>query len=125
MHNHTKPRWALSENLVTSEEVFLNRRQWLRGAGFFGAGLAATALPSLAAQPGDAWTPTPETNPNYTDPGRPVTSEADNTTYNNFYEFGSHKQIWPAAMTVKAARFTAFLGDEGITRALLARLAVR
>eukprot|EP01026_Neomeris_dumetosa_P020387 TRINITY_DN182169_c0_g1_i1.p2 TRINITY_DN182169_c0_g1~~TRINITY_DN182169_c0_g1_i1.p2 ORF type:complete len:114 (-),score=19.32 TRINITY_DN182169_c0_g1_i1:37-378(-) len=28
---------------------------------------------------------------------RPITSEEAATTYNNFYEFGSHKGIWKAA----------------------------
>ena len=105
MYNITPPRWALSENLVTSEDVFLNRRQWLRGAGVLAA---STALPSIAAGavPGDAWTPAASTNPKYADPGRPITSEADNTTYNNFYEFGSHKQIYQASEALKTDGWT-------------------
>lgn len=105
MLNITPPRWALSENLVTSESLFLNRRQWLRGAGLIGA---STALPniSLAAAPGDTWTPAPETNPKYADPGRPVTPEDVNTTYNNFYEFGSHKQIYDAAQALNTDGWT-------------------
>lgn len=96
MYNITPPHWAISENKVTSESHFLNRRQWLRGAGLIGA---SAALPnvSLAAAPGEAWTPPPATNPKYADPGRPITPEDVNATYNNFYEFGSHKQIYDAA----------------------------
>ena len=91
MNNITPPDWALPERLVTPETVFLNRRQWLAGAGL----LASTAIagPSLAAQPEDAWTPKVPLNPAYADPGRSVTEEKYNTTYNNFYEFGSHKEI--------------------------------
>ena len=109
MHNITPPRWALNENLVTPESTFLNRRQWLRGAGVIGAGLiGGAALPSMssAATPGDAWTPTPPTNPKYADPGRPITDEATNTTYNNFYEFGSHKQIHQAAEALETDGWT-------------------
>ena len=109
MHNITPPRWALRESLVTPESTFLNRRQWLRGAGVIGAGLiGSTALPSLstAATPGDAWTPAPSTNPKYADPGRPITDEKTNTTYNNFYEFGSHKQIYQAAEALQTDGWT-------------------
>ncbi|MEM7211199.1 MAG: protein-methionine-sulfoxide reductase catalytic subunit MsrP [Pseudomonadota bacterium] len=99
MRNITPPRWALSENLVTPEDVFLNRRQWLRGAGFMGA-MAALSPVALAATPGEGWSPTAATNPKYADPGRPVTPEDVNTTYNNFYEFGSHKQIYNDAQAL-------------------------
>ena len=91
-----KPRWALPERAVTPEHVFLNRRAFL-GAG---AGLAAAAaLPprrALAARPEDPFTPAPARNPAYADAGRPITDEATNTTYNNFYEFGSHKRVHEA-----------------------------
>ena len=91
MYNITPPDWALPERLVTPESVFLNRRQWLAGAGL----LATTAIagPSLAAEPEDTWEPKAPLNPAYADPGRDVTAEKYNTTYNNFYEFGSHKEI--------------------------------
>ncbi|MEM7684395.1 MAG: protein-methionine-sulfoxide reductase catalytic subunit MsrP [Pseudomonadota bacterium] len=100
MINIRKPRWNVSENLVTPESVFLNRRQWLKSAGLIAA---ASALPNLAsaAVPGDPWEPAPETNPSFADLGRPITSEADNTTYNNFYEFGSHKQIYDEAQALQ------------------------
>ncbi|MEM9059799.1 MAG: protein-methionine-sulfoxide reductase catalytic subunit MsrP [Pseudomonadota bacterium] len=100
-----KPRWTLSENLVTPESVFLNRRQWLKSVGLIAA---ASTLPQLAsaAVPGDAWEPAPATNPKFADPGRPITSEADNTTYNNFYEFGSHKQIYDEAQALQTDGWT-------------------
>ena len=88
-----RPRWALPERAVTPESVFLNRRAFLGAT----AGLAAaSALPprrALAARPEDPFTPAPETSPAFADAGRAVTPEAVNTTYNNFYEFGSHKRI--------------------------------
>ena len=37
---------------------------------------------------------------------REVTDERIVTTYNNFYEFGSHKQIWQAAQKLKTRPWT-------------------
>ncbi|MEM1385524.1 MAG: protein-methionine-sulfoxide reductase catalytic subunit MsrP [Pseudomonadota bacterium] len=107
MHVMRRPRWALSENLVTPEEHFWNRRKLLMaggaaiGAGVLGAGPAA-ALP----KPGSAFEPVPELNPAYADAGRPVTPEEVNSTYNNFYEFGSHKQIADASKALKTDGWT-------------------
>ena len=96
MKNITPPAWAIPERLVTPEQVFLNRRQWLAGATALAG--AAIAGPALALAPAESpWTPEAPKNPAYIDAGRPVTTEEANTVYNNFYEFGSHKQIAPAA----------------------------
>ena len=105
MINITPPSWALPERAATPEHVFLNRRQWLAGAGLLAA---STALPRIAgaAEPGDAWTPKPPPNPAYIDAGRPITDETVNTTYNNFYEFGSHKQIYDAAEALETDGWT-------------------
>ena len=67
---------GLSERDVAPEKVYLNRRQFLEGAGLLAAGLA---FPKLALA------------------GRFDTSEEETpydviTTYNNFYEFGSEKE---------------------------------
>ncbi len=93
MLNITPPKWAVPERQATPEHVFLNRRQWLAGVT---ALTGLSAMPALAA-PEDPWTPKPNTNPAFADPGRPVTPEDVNSRYNNFYEFGSHKNIWRAA----------------------------
>ncbi|MEM7669377.1 MAG: molybdopterin-dependent oxidoreductase, partial [Pseudomonadota bacterium] len=102
-----KPRWMISENKTTSEDVFWNRRRVLAaGGGAAAAGLiGASLLPSSApmttqanaATPGDAVSPMPPRNPAYATAGRPITDEEVNSTYNNFYEFGSHKKIYTAA----------------------------
>ena len=44
-------------------------------------------------------------NPRYT-VERELTSEDDATTYNNFYEYGSHKNIWRAAQALKIRPWT-------------------
>jgi sulfoxide reductase catalytic subunit YedY len=76
--------WELSERLVTPEALMLGRRPAL-------AGLAGIAL--AAAMPRHALA---EPNPRYP-AGRDITPEADATTYNNFYEFGTDKSIYRAA----------------------------
>ncbi|MEM7744136.1 MAG: protein-methionine-sulfoxide reductase catalytic subunit MsrP [Pseudomonadota bacterium] len=102
MLNITPPRWAVPERQATPEHVFLNRRQWLAGVT---ALTGLSAMPALAA-PEDPWTPKPPTNPAFADPGRPVTPEDVNSRYNNFYEFGSHKNIWRAAQDLPTDPWT-------------------
>ena len=33
-----RPSWAMAEADATSEHIYLNRREWLRAAGFAGLG---------------------------------------------------------------------------------------
>lgn len=98
-----KPDWHIPEARATSEAAFLNRRQLLAAMGL-GAGLGAVGMP-----PG-AHAATPYENaashPGYRDAGRPITPEEINATYNNFYEFGSHKQISDAAQALNTDGWT-------------------
>ncbi len=95
-----EPGWALSERAVTPEKVFRDRRAVLRGLGY--GGLAAIASPALARAAGD---PTADLYPADTNARLSVdyrlTPEAVTTRYNNFYEFGSHKNIWKAAQALQ------------------------
>lgn len=115
MHYIRKARWLIRENEVTPEAVFWSRRSVLAAAG----GLAASAglgagipggpfgpYPAAAAAPGTAFAPAPSLNPGFADAGRPVTDEEINSTYNNFYEFGSHKQIFEAAQALRTEGWT-------------------
>lgn len=79
--------WQLPERLVTAAPLVLGRRPLL-------AGLGALAASGLLARLGSAAVPR---NPNWTVDDRKLTDEKLATTYNNFYEFGSHKQIAKAA----------------------------
>ena len=36
--------WELPESAATSESVYMNRREWLKAAGFAGLGLATSGL---------------------------------------------------------------------------------
>lgn len=110
-----KPRWLISENEVTPEAVFWSRRRLLAAAGGLAAsaGLGA-AIPgrpfgpqaAAAATLESAFAPVPSLNPDFADAGRPVTDEETNSTYNNFYEFGSHKRIFEAAQALKTDGWT-------------------
>lgn len=111
-----RPRsWELSENLVTPEHVFLNRRSFLKGSSASIAGVAALSLAGCgeaaetAAGPGSEADLTAKAAELFPYPqntsitvDRPVTDEAISSTYNNFYEFGSHKRISSAAKALTA-----------------------
>ena len=81
MFIHRKQGWELPEHTVTPESVLLRRRSLLTGA-------AAASMIAIT-RPADA-------TPGYP-AGRDTTPEADATTYNNFYEFGTDKSIHRAA----------------------------
>lgn len=77
---------------ITSESVYLRRRDLLRRAGILGAGaaLAPLAKAQLRAEEGG----TPKLSPIQTTdfrPEREPNSWEDITTYNNYYEFGTGK----------------------------------
>jgi sulfoxide reductase catalytic subunit YedY len=103
MHVIRRRGWEIPEREATPEHIFLNRRAFLAATG-----AAALALsPELAAAQRVADIPDPSANlypakrnEKYT-LDRPVTDEKINTNYNNFYEFGSTKQIARAAQALK------------------------
>jgi sulfoxide reductase catalytic subunit YedY len=101
MHVIRKRGWEIPERLATSESVYLNRREILKASGFsLMSGLAATALSGRAVAQTQADStadlyPAPR-NSKYTI-DRPITPEAINTNYNNFYEFGTQKSVASAA----------------------------
>ena len=84
MHIHRQKGWELPETAVTPEGLF-GRRTALLGA----AGL-------LAASAGTAHAQGAPRNAKY-EGGRAMTEEADATSYNNYYEFGTSKSISRAA----------------------------
>jgi len=106
--------WEIPEREATPESVYLQRRTLLKGLGAGAALLAGGSLPLRSAQAADD--PTAdlypvERNPTYTLDDRfpEPTPEDLATTYNNFYEFGSHKQIWQAAQDLKIRPWTVII----------------
>ena len=98
--------WELPERAATPEHLFFDRRAFLAATG------AVLAAPTLAAAQRVADLPDPSAglypvkrNDKFV-LDRPVTDEAINTTYNNFYEFGSSKTISRAAQALKQRPWT-------------------
>lgn len=100
--------WELKESEVTPEGVFQQRRALLKTMGM--GGLIVGAAPLLAAcddappavvedDPSEPLYPV-KRNARYT-LDREITQEKLATTYNNFYEFGSHKNIWRSAQALR------------------------
>jgi methionine sulfoxide reductase catalytic subunit len=85
-----KPSWQISENSVTPEEIYLNRRQILK-MGAFGA--AAAAIPSVSWGKEELKKLPFKKNEQYKveDKNRSLTKEDLATHYNNFYEFSLDK----------------------------------
>ena len=90
--------WDVIDHQTTDEAVYLNRRSLLRAMGVAGAGLAtASATSFLSGAQAAPITGFPAMrNPAFI-LDRPVTIEEEATTYTNFYEFGSSKNIWRKA----------------------------
>jgi len=93
--------WELPESAATPESVYLNRRQLIRGAG---AGALLATMPRFAARAEDGPI-APEVYPASRNDlftvERDLTPEDLATTYNNYYEFGSHKNISMAAQELQ------------------------
>ena len=89
--------WELPDSAATPPAIFRDRRRLLAGLAAGGAALALAGLPrpAPAAPPGENLYPFAR-NPRYT-VARPLTDIEHVTTYNNFYEFGSHKKIYKLA----------------------------
>ena len=76
---------------ITPESVYLDRRTFLAAAGIAGAGLLGAARGGLLG----AQDPAPRVvgTPMGLQAGDVPTSYEDVTTYNNFYEFGTGKDL--------------------------------
>ena len=92
----SRPSWAISETDATPENIYLNRREWLRAAGFAGLGLAGatSGIGGFTSIAGAVIGGYPARRNNAYALDRDLTPEKEATTYNNFYEFGSSKNIW-------------------------------
>ena len=89
MHYHRRQGWEISERLVTPESLSIGRRAVLGG----------TAAAIVLSRHAHAAVPR---NPKY-DPGRSITPEGDVENYNNFYEFGTDKDIADDAQALKTS----------------------
>ncbi|MEP3247301.1 MAG: protein-methionine-sulfoxide reductase catalytic subunit MsrP [Sneathiella sp.] len=105
-----KRSWEIPENQVLPESQYFKRRDILKAMGIGGliAGSSNLILPgvpqAVEADPSASLYPVPK-NDAYVG-GREMTPERIATTYNNFYEFGSHKSISKAAQALKIRPWT-------------------
>jgi sulfoxide reductase catalytic subunit YedY len=109
MHVIRRRGWEIPERLATPEHVVLNRRALLGAA----AGAAAALVPEFAAAQRVTDIPDPTKdlypaarNERYGIGDRAITPELINGNYNNFYEFGGHKEIAKAAQALKIRPWT-------------------
>ena len=103
--------WELRGSSATPEAVFRDRRRLVKaiaaGPALLGAAPLLALAEAAAAATGDpsARLYPLKRNERYV-LDRKITDERLVTTYNNFYEFGSHKQIWKAAQKMKTRPWT-------------------
>ena len=92
--------WDIKDNQTTPEHIFKSRRQVLQNLA--GGSIALASLASLpTAVFGNTNSFYPATNNSLYKVNREITEEKLATTYTNFYEFGSSKNIWRRAALLK------------------------
>jgi sulfoxide reductase catalytic subunit YedY len=89
--------WNIKESSITSEYFFKSRRKILKNLAVGSLFVPSTSLISFPAF--SSFYP-PKTNNSYK-VDREITKESLATTYTNFYEFGSSKNIWRRASQLK------------------------
>jgi sulfoxide reductase catalytic subunit YedY len=100
--------WELPEHMATSEHLFLDRRAFILAAGAAVATLAPVT--AEAQRVADLPDPTADLYPAKRSEtftlDRAVTDEKINTNYNNFYEYGTSKDIARAAQALRLRPWT-------------------
>ena len=113
---HIRPNrsYNLPEREVTPHGAYLSRRSLLRAAAGAGAtALIAGGIPRTALAQSVANDPTADLYPAASNPiydavqgDRALTDYRDAITYNNFYEYGTNKNIWQAAQSLPRRPWT-------------------
>ena len=110
MHVIHRRGWEIPEHQATPEGVYLNRRGFLNAAA---GAAAATLVPDFASAQRVTDIPDPtkdlypaKRNEKYAIGDRPITPEEINGNYNNFYEFGTSKNVAKAAQALKIRPWT-------------------
>jgi methionine sulfoxide reductase catalytic subunit len=108
MHIMHRRGWELPEDMATPEHLFFDRRAFLRAAG--AAAVALAPVGACAQRVSELPDPTRDLYPAKRNEkfalDRPLTDEELNTTFNNFYEFGTSKSISRAAQALKTRPWT-------------------
>ena len=104
-----RPSWYLPENVATDEEVFFNRRTFLKAAGIGGILAVGPSAASVAQEitPTSALAiPRYARNAKFADVGRALTEEYVGTTFNNFWEFTYNKNVVSVVQDFKLDPYT-------------------
>ncbi len=96
-----KPGWWMPESAATPRDVFLNRRAFMAASGVSIAGALLPAGIARAAGEDPTAVLYPAARNTAFTLDREITPAKFNLAFNNFYEFGSHKQISKAAQALK------------------------
>src|SRR3954447_8564065 len=108
MHVIRRRDWEISERLAPPEHLFFSRRAFLAATGAAAFSLSPGSV--LAQRVADLPDPTKDLYPARRNENfildRPVTDEKINISYNNFYEFGSSKNVVKAAQALKRRPWT-------------------
>ncbi|MDH5356526.1 MAG: protein-methionine-sulfoxide reductase catalytic subunit MsrP, partial [Gammaproteobacteria bacterium] len=82
-----KKRWEISESKVTPEEIYQQRRLFMKAGGALGTAMLLNPWSNASAS-----LPIGDYKRNVITLDEEITKEADATSYNNFYEFGTGKE---------------------------------
>jgi sulfoxide reductase catalytic subunit YedY len=108
MHVIRRRGWEIPERLATPEHVFFSRREVLATSG--AAALSLAPAVARAQRIADLPDPTRDLYPLKRNEkyalDRPITDEKINLSYNNFYEFGSSKNIAKAVQALRLRPWT-------------------
>ena len=106
--------YNLPERAVTPQSAYINRRALLRAAAGTGAAaMIAAGIPAAALAQSAEGDPTADLYPASANPvynsvqgDRALAQRQDALTYNNFYEYGTNKNIWQAAQSLERRPWT-------------------
>ena len=89
----SKPAWEIPARLITPESLFLNRRHLMAASALLLAGCKGEAVAETSSPDPSAKLYPVKLNPAFADAGREVTPDRYATTYNNYYEFNTSKDV--------------------------------
>ena len=108
--------WEINQRQVTDEALFFNRRSFIKSitaGAIFAPSMLGIASSANARKKTREMEPTVSLYPvgrnNRYKVKRAISDEYDATTYNNFYEFGSHKSIYRAAEALETRPWTVII----------------
>jgi sulfoxide reductase catalytic subunit YedY len=105
----SKPGWEIPQSIETPESTFLERRLLVKAmaaAPILAAGAMLSGSKGVAANTDMSARLYPAARNSSYSLDRPLNTEKEATTYNNFYEFGSHKYISKESQALKIRPWT-------------------